>query len=279
MIRNLFLLLVLSLFPILSDGVGRSAERAFSWTEAPARGDYIGVDLNPYQLSKYLAECELNRPEIVGEIRDTFRSGKYYRKNTKDQKSRPVTITASVNNDYMLRIVTWRNDTCADCNGTGKRTAPFDKMSKHVNVNFNCLKCDGKGFLANNTTERFFVLSAEDFMDREEGRRIMRERAYAGAPVEAEQWVERLVSKNPRERLEACLWLDRNYVREGAEFQSIMPMLRKARYHEANPKKRVMVWQFWAGKDLPGERNRAFYRIYANTKNGKITRKGFYSAQ
>jgi hypothetical protein len=89
-------------------------------------------------------------------------------------------------------------------------------------------------------------------------------------------WVERLVSKNPAERLAACEWLDKNYVRVGGQFTDIDPMLRKARYHESNDKKRIMVWQFWAGRDVPGASRKAFYRIYANSKSGKITEKGFY---
>lgn len=256
-----------------------AAERAFSWTNAPARGDYIGIDMNTYHLSKYLAECELNRPEVVAEIHATLKEGKYYRKSTKDQKGRPVTITAHVNPQYMFRIVTWRNDTCPTCNGSGKREIPFDQITKSVQVNLNCLDCEGKGVLENHSTEKYFVLSPEDFAQPVEGRRIMADRAYSNAPQGAEAWVEKLASKDPKERLEACLWLDKNYVREGVEFQSLMPMLKKARYHEANAKKRIMVWQFWAGKDLPNEKNRAYYRIYANSKNGRITQKGFYAMQ
>lgn len=107
----------------------------------------------------------------------------------------------------------------------------------------------------------------------------MAQKAFSGAPAAAPQWVERLASGNPRDRLAACAWLDENYVREGAFFQDIMPMLKKARYFDSNEKKRTMVWQFWAGKDLPEERDRAYYRIYADSKSGKITSKGFYSGR
>ncbi|MCC8190408.1 MAG: hypothetical protein LIP77_07200 [Planctomycetes bacterium] len=256
-----------------------AGERAFSWSQAPSRGDYVGADLSLYTLGKYLAECQVNRPEIVSEVQATLRDGKYYRKSTKDQKGKGTVLTVSIDPSYQLRIVTWRNETCPTCDGSGKRKAPFDKVTRNINVNFKCATCDGKGQLDNHTTERYFLLSPEDFSNPELGRTIMREAAYSHAPRDAEAWVERLVSKNPGERLEACLWLDANYVREGMEFQKIMPMLKKARYQEANPKKKVMVWQFWAGKDIPGEQNRAFYRIYANSKTGKITGKGFYAAQ
>lgn len=256
----------------------RCGERAFSWTQAPARGDYIGVRLNPYNLGKYLNECEINRPEILNEVKSALDRGEYYRKSTTDQKGKAAKVTINVNPDYMLRIVTWRNETCVSCNGTGRKDLPFQKFTKNVQTGIRCMDCKGKGYLENHTTEKYFILSGEDFENPEEGRRIMANRAYAGAPQGATTWVERLVSRNPAERLDACVWLDENYVKVGAEFQSIMPMLRKARYHEANEKKHIMVWQFWAGKDMPGERDRAFYRIYANSKNGKVTKKGFYAA-
>lgn len=258
---------------------GTAGERAFSWTQAPGQGDFIGVDMSAYSLSKYLEQCQANRPEIVQEVQATLSEGKYYRKSTKDQKGIATQLTVSVDPNYMLRIVTWRNETCPECKGSGKRKAPFDKMTKSVSVNFKCLNCDGKGYLENHTTEKYFVLSSEDFADPKLGRRIMAEKAYAGAPRGAAEWVEKLVSKNPRERLEACLWLDQNYVNVGMEFQTIQPMLKKARFQDQNPKKKIMVWQFWAGKDIPGEAKRAYYRIYANSKTGKITEKGFFPAQ
>lgn len=272
--------LVLLFVAIVSLGqwVG-AGERAFSWTQAPARGDYIGVKLNPYNLGKYLSECEVNRPEILEEVKTALENGEYYRKSTTDQKGKAAKITVNVTPDYMLRIVTWRNDTCQKCKGTGRQALPFAKVSKSIQVAKKCLDCNGKGYLENHTTEKYFILSAEDFENPKEGRKIMAEKAFSGAPRGAEDWVERLISKDPETRLEACEWLDENYVRVGIQFQTIMPMLKKARYQEANEKKRIMVWQFWAGKDLPDEKDRAFYRIYVNTKSGKVTKKGFYAAR
>ncbi len=253
-----------------------AGERSFSWTPAPARGDNIGINLNSYALGKYLNACQINRPEILNETKAKLENGEYYRKRTKDQRGKNATVTIYVDNDYMLHITTWRDEPCPTCNGTGKRAAPFDKVSSQVSVQFRCLECDGEGVLKNHMTEKYFLLSAEDFENPQEGRQVFSNRAYAEAPEGAEMWVERLVSKDPVERLRACEWLDRNYVREGAFFQDIMPMLKKARYYDSNEKKRIMVWQFWAGKDMPNEKNRAYYRIYADTKSGKITKKGFY---
>ena len=52
-------------------------------------------------------------------------------------------------------------------------------------------------------------------------------------------------------------------------------MLNRAQFREQSPKKELMVWQFWAGRGIPGE-TRAYYRIYASAKTGKVTRAGFY---
>ena len=254
-------------------------EKGFSWTYAPRSGETIKIALNPYSLGKYLEECQVNRPEVANEVRTLLAEGKHYRKRTVDQKNRGTLLTVYVDNDYMLHVVTYRNDTCPTCKGTGKRKAPIEKITRHVNVNFQCIDCKGTGELKNNTTEKYYILSGEDFDDPELGRRIMGQRAFAKAPDGSEAWVERLASPNPQERMAACLWLDQNYVREGMFFQDIMPMLKKARYYDADNKKKVMVWQFWAGKDLPNERDRTYYRIYAEGKSGKITRKGFYAGR
>lgn len=256
---------------------GNGGEKAFSWTYAPGEGEYISVNLAAYRLSKYLAECGVNRPEIVAEVKAKLGDGGYYRKRTRDQKNKGTLLTVYVDRDHLLHIVTYRDETCPECGGTGTRAKPFDKLSSRVAVRFRCLKCDGEGVVHNYVNERYFTLSPEDFENPKEARAMYAEKAYANAPAGAEQWVERLASKDPRERLAACEWLDQHYVRVGAFFQDIMPMLKKARYHEASDKKKMLVWQFWAGKDLPDERKRGYYRIYADSQDGKIVKKGFYS--
>ena len=262
---------------VMGIGGAQGGERAFSWTMAPASGDYIGVKLKAFNLGKYLERCQINRPEILTEVKNALDAGKYYRKSTKDQKGRPATITVNVNNDFQLRIVTNRDETCDECGGTGAKELPFGKFTGGVSAGLSCYKCQGKGVFERQTIEKYFVLSPEDFENPEEARKTIASKEYEGAHKDARKWVDRLVSKNPAERLAACEWLDKNYVKVGGQFTDIDPMLRKARYHEANDKKKIMVWQFWAGKDVPNERSRAFYRIYANTKTGKITEKGFYA--
>lgn len=256
-----------------------SMDKAFSWTMAPGKGDNIAVALAPFQLSRYLGECEVNRPEIVNGVKERLDRGDYYREKTRDQKNRATTLTVYVDRDMVLHIVTWRKETCPECKGTGTRAQPFKELAGRVSIRFKCMKCNGEGVIPNYVNERYFTLSSEDFEDPQVGRAMFSRRAYANAPTGAEQWVERLSSDNPRERLAACEWLDQNYVRKGAFFQDIMPMLRKARFHEANEKRKMLVWQFWAGKDLPDARKRAYYRIYADSRDGKIVRKEFVAGR
>lgn len=271
-------LLLGSLSLVLLMSLSASAmDKGFSWSYAPADEDRAGADLAAFQLSKYLEQCQVNRPEIVAEVKAKLKAGEHYRKRTRDQKNRGTLLTVYVDRDNILHIVTYRNETCPDCEGSGTRAKPFDNVTGRLAVRFRCLKCNGEGEVKDYVNERYFTLSSEDYENPEEARERFKQKAYAGAPQGAERYVEMLASNNPQDRLEACVWLDQNYVRTGMFFQDIMPMLRKARYHEANEKKRMLVWQFWAGKDLPGERKRGYYRIYADSRNGKVVRKGFYS--
>ncbi len=272
----LFVICAIGIVRVIGPSPASAGEEKFSWSMAPARGDFISVQLKTFNLGKYLDRCQINRPEILNEVKRALDSGKYYRETTRDQRGKFATITVSVNPDYQLRIVTNRDETCDECGGTGTRALPFGSKSSGVSVGLRCLKCKGEGVLKRQTTEKYFVLSPEDFENPREARRIIAGKDFEGAPRDARMWVERLASKNPKERLAACEWLDKNYVREGGQFTDIDPMLRKARYTDSNEKRKIMVWQFWAGKDVPGERKRAFYRIYANMKSGKITEKGFY---
>ncbi|MDR3211307.1 MAG: hypothetical protein LBU79_05260 [Planctomycetota bacterium] len=251
-------------------------EKSFSFTSAPGSGDNIAVNLASFRLGKYLEECEANRPEVANTAKQLLQEGKYYRKQTRDQKNRPTLLTVYTDRDYILHIVTNRNETCTVCEGTGTRAKPFENVTRRVGFRLRCLACDGKGYLPHYTTEHFFTLSPEDFENPEEGRAVFANKAYAQAQPGTEEWVERLSSADPRERLAACRWLDENYVREGVFFQNILPMLKKARYYEENKERKLLVWQFWAGKDIPEERKLAYYRIYADSKSGKVTRKGFF---
>lgn len=272
------LFLVFGIMPFPATAAAGEQSR-FGWTDAPPRGSYIAVTLGYYSLTKYLADCQVNRPEIINEVQQAIAQGNYYRKLVDDQKGRPTTLTVSVDTGYSLRIVTHRDDACPKCNGTGIMKSPLERVTSHIDINLNCIGCKGTGIIPDNTVEKYYILSSEDFENPEQGRVIMAQRAYSGAPSGAEAWVERLASQNPQERLAACEWLDRNYIKVGMNFQDVMPMLKKARFYDSNDKRKIMVWQFWAGKDIPGQAQRAYYRIYVDSRSGKISKKEFASGR
>lgn len=234
------------------------------------------LDLNAYSLGKYLEDCQANRPEIVAEVQQALSRDGTYRKRTKDARNKNCDLSVYIDQSMVLHIITVRNETCQTCNGSGMREIPFDAISSRIAAGFRCMDCKGEKELKNKKTEHSFTLTDQDFADINYGRQFLAQRAYAAAPQGAEAWVQRLNSPNPQDRLAACIWLDQNYVRVGAFFQDIMPMLKKARLQDSDAKKKIMVWQFWAGKDMPNERDRSYYRVYADAKSGKITKKGFY---
>ncbi len=224
----------------------------------------------------YLGKADLARPEIVKAVTASLRSGKTYRRRIVDQSSKWCLTTVWIDRRNTLHIVTCRNEKCPKCHGTGKRVWDNKRM-QGMPFDTRCLKCDGKGFLEHYTVERKYALSPMDFENPEAARRAVAASAYRNAPPEAQRYVEMLAAGDPGQRLRACIWLDRNYVRTGMFFHDIQPMLRKARQRDRN--KKVMVWQFWAGRGLPDEYARTYYRIYAHTKSGRIFKKGFYPEQ
>ena len=270
MLRFIFLFMLLSISFALTEDSG------FSLTYAPGKGKYAKADLSEYALSNYLAQCEINKPELVNAVRNKLKKGDYYRKGVKDQKKRPTTLTVYVDNNNTLHIVTNREETCPTCKGKGTRASPLGQYGTKLGVDFRCVPCEGKGILPRQTRERYFVLASADYENPREAEKFLKQQSFKNAPRETEQYIEMLASKNPQERLDACVWLDEHYVNIGIPFQQIMPMLKKARYQEVSEEKKLMVWQFWAGKDDQAKRDVAFYRIYADAKTGKINKKGFY---
>jgi hypothetical protein len=236
------------------------------------------ADISPLALHSYLARADLARPETVQKVMTCLRSGKTFRQRVRDQKNNWTLATVWIDSSRQntLRIDTCRDETCPVCKGTGKRAWKNETLSR-MPFDTRCIKCEGKGFLPNHVIERQYVLSAEDYKDREAAREAIAENAFSQAPAGTNERVAALASENPQERLDACLWLDQNYVRVGEPFQRYMPLLRKARGRDRNEK--VMVWQFWAGKGLPEQSRRTYYRIYADSRSGKVIEKGFYPEQ
>jgi hypothetical protein len=231
------------------------------------------VEISEAALQDYLAGAEVNRPEVAREAWVCLKQGKVFRKRIVDQKTRWTLLTIWVDKEprNTLHLQTSRDETCPKCKGTGKRQWDNDFM-KSAPFDTRCLQCDVKGVHPNHTEERKYVLSYGDYA----AGAAATEASPVQAPAEVQTRIDKLPSQDPRERLAACEWLDKNYVRSGASFQSLMPMLKKARWYEADPKKKVMVWQFWAGKGIETEKNRAYYRIYADRKSGQVTQKGFF---
>jgi hypothetical protein len=237
------------------------------------------ADLKPEAVHGYLERAEIARPEVVGSVVRALREGRRFRDRVQDQRQRWTLATVWIDPDqpHLLHVDTMRNETCPDCKGTGTKSWNQGLMS-NVPFDTNCMTCDGTGILKNHVTERQFLLTAEDFTHPERARRILTTETWGSAPAGARQYVADLASDDAKTRLAACLWLDRNWVRKGEPFQQYLPMLRKARWQERSGEKELMVYQFWAGKELPSETNRAYYRIYIDTGSGRIIEKGFYSA-
>jgi len=240
---------------------------------APSPDERGRAEISQTAVHNYLAQADLARPEIVQAVTVVLRQGKTYRERVQDQSNKWCLATIWIDQHNTLNIVTSRNEKCPKCNGTGKRQWDNERM-KNMPFDTRCLKCDGKGFLEHHTEPRKHVLSPMDYEDPQAAEQAVAEAAYQDAPPETERYVAQLADADAKKRLEACLWLDRNYVREGMPFQNIGPMLRKARRRDQDEK--TMVWQFWAGRGLPDEYSRTYYRIYAYTKTGKIFKKGFY---
>jgi hypothetical protein len=237
----------------------------------PAAGD-----IAPTALANYLSRHEINTAEVRQGAQAALRAGKTYRKSIKDERGRPTQVGVSLDRRNILVVTTTRRDVCPDCQGSGTRETPLEMMER-ANVALRCLRCKGSGTLDRFKVEKKYILNPEDYADPARARAFIRDRSLEGAPPETADWLARLASESPRERAAACAWLDRNYVREGVFFQDLMPLLAKANKREENSK--VMVWQFWAGRGDPALKDRAYYRVYADARTGKINRKGFCPEQ
>lgn len=240
---------------------------------APGGGEVNRAAITEAAIQNYLAEAELARPEVVRRVTVAVKNGRNFRDRVMDQKNRWCLATVWLDKRNTLHVVTCRNETCPECHGTGKRTWGNQTM-QNMPFDTRCLKCKGKGFLEDETVERKYTLSAADYVDTRAAENRIKADTYAKAPAGAEEQVQLLGSPDPAKRLAACLWLDRNYVREGMFFQDLLPMLKMARNRDQD--KKTMVWQFWAGRGLTGENARAYYRVYADVKTGKVKSKGFY---
>ncbi|MBN2713150.1 MAG: hypothetical protein JXR97_12080 [Planctomycetes bacterium] len=248
----------------------------------PTYGENAGgkVKISQSSLYNYMSKAEIARPEIVREAYVNISSGKRFRKHIIDQNNRwcLATVWIDKSNQSVLNITTSRNETCPVCGGTGKRKWSNEQMA-NLPFDTRCLKCDGKGVLDSKTVERKYVLSDLDFDNPQSAKATLNRSTVYDAPPETQRYIDMLAHDDAKQRLQACIWLDQHYVKKGEDFQKIMPMLKKARWHEKSAEKDIMLWQFHAGKGMTGEHNRAYYRVYVSMSKGRIIQKGFYPEQ
>ncbi len=239
-------------------------------------------DIARASVQQYLKEMNVGGSEIVNAVTADLRAGNRYREHIQDLKNNWITLTVWLSGKYgdILHIQRKGDMVCPRCNGTGAIMEGWRKMVKKKvdmgRLQFACPDCGGTGTLKDQVVERKWLLDAGDYRNPERREETLRETSLADAPPGTADWIEKLGSDDPQERLRACIWLDENYLKEGGFFRNFMPMLKKARYQSQDAERGLMVYQFWAGKGDPEESRRAYYRIYARMSTGKIESKGFW---
>lgn len=248
------------------------------------------AEISKEAVAGYLAEYDLNTPGTAAIVTQTVQGGGKYRERIKDQKGHFATLTAWVDRSQqdMFCITFYRDEVCPECKGTGRRAIPSIMDTKISGVALTCLKCGGSGTLKNQFHKRCWILSSGDYANAAAAQASKDKYDLKGAPEGTERYVEMLSSTDPQERVNACLWLDVNYVKPGVFFRSIEPILSRAVAIGAAEKESLStkilgkregegstIYQFIAGKGLKSERARAYWRIYIADSSGKVVRTEF----
>lgn len=249
------------------------------------------ADIATEMVKENLATFDLNSPGVAADIVRTLAKGDKYRKRIQDQNDRGATLTAWIERkeEDIFCITFYRDETCPDCDGTGRKKAPDFLSTRIAGIDFTCQRCKGTGVLKNQYHKKCWVLSGSDFSSKKEAKKKEQEYTFRSAPEGTKRYVKLLSSDKPQDRLDACLWLDSNYIRPGLFFREIIPILDRARYTGTvkdeslatkilgtkTGAKKVTVYQFWAGKGIPSEWKRAFYRIYIDSTTGRVMKKTF----
>lgn len=234
-------------------------------------------DVSSRALMRYLQPVELDIPEIANEAAAAINKGNEFRRRVKDRRDRRTGLTLRLDRDRqdVLYVRVYRDETCPDCEGTGRR-AQFDFLKdRGVGIATTCQTCKGSGILKNHLTERQHILSAGDYVDTAAAEARMATEPYKDAPPETESYVQMIGGEKPEDRLRAALWLDRHYVRPGVFFRDYLPLLNRARTVGPDPTGNFTIYQFWAGRDVPGQEARAYWRIYVETKSGMVSKTEF----
>lgn len=248
------------------------------------------AEVSKEAVAGYLAEYGLNTSGTAAIITQTVQSGGKYRERIKDEKGNFTTLTAWVDRTQqdVFCITFYRDEVCPVCNGTGRKAMPTFMDTKVSGVALTCQKCGGKGKLENQFHKRCWVLSGGDYDDPEAARESQQEYDLKGAPEGTGRYVKMLSSNDPQLRLDACLWLQANYVRPGVFFRNILPILNRARYKGPAERESLStkvlgkrlgegstVYQLWAAKGLKAENARAYWRIFIEDASGKVIRTEF----
>lgn len=247
-------------------------------------------------VSDYLSEVKLNSPGVAAAVTAAVNNGQEYREKIKDQNNKPTTLTAWIDKKErnLFCITYYRDEICPKCHGTGYINMPSkiaDKVSSKVNTDFKitCNQCHGEGYLKNKMSKKCWILGLADYKNIEDALAAEEKFSLKHAPAETQKYIKMLASQDPSTRLEACEWLDRNYVHQGRKLIDITPILDRARFvgpikdnsllrkvmGKATGQDEYTVYQFWAGKGDKELANKAYYRIYVNATEGVVLRTAF----
>lgn len=253
-----------------------------------------GVRLTEAQVARYLAPLDLNSAGVAAAISRQVANSKRYRERITDQNGRRTMLTAWVEErgQTVFCVEYTRDVDCPECKGLGTKELPNFISSKIDRVGRQCQNCDGSGKLKNKKQRNCWVILAAantTATTAPGGGAPNATPAFSGAPAGTRAKVKELGSKDPRVRLAACLWLDRNYIRSGMNALELLPLFEMARYtgavNDDNLARKIFgkstgaettrVYQFWAAKGLPAEWKRGYYRIFVNASKGTVLRKTF----
>lgn len=275
MIKIIFILLTLLMLGCSSSSSGKNATGA--------------TRLNRNAIADYLDQHGLNTAGVADNVTFALNEGNRFREKITDKNGRGTMLTAWIDNQEqsVFCLTYYRDEKCADCNGTGKREPP-QMLSMKSPIAFTCRECKGTGILLNQFHRKCWVLSAEEYVDRSAAREQRQHIILEGAPPQTDEYAAKLSSEDPQERLTACEWLDKNYIRAGQFFQQLAPILDRAHYVGKTGSgdgvtgkiigKRLgndgaTIYQFIAGRGAIDAR--AYYRIYIDNNSGKVIKTMF----
>ncbi len=249
----------------------------------------------------YLAEEQLNSPGVAIAVTTAVNNGEIYKELIKDERNKGTTLRAWIDSQDQEKfcITYYRDMVCPKCKGTGIMALPtkiqdaIQSKVKSTNIAITCNQCHGTGYLKKQLQKKCWILGVADYKDPQAA--IAREEANSlqTAPPDTQQYIDQLASTDPRTRLDACIWLNDNYIRPGMPLTEIIPILDRARFvspikdnsllrkimGKATGQHEYTVYQFWAGKGSTELHNQAYYRIYVDSSAGEVLRTSFASEQ